>query len=86
MTRQSPSEARERIVDDLRHVETTGEPVVFQAKDGKTVAVLVAAEDFEALSRLRNEDRRNAEEAERRLDDPGETPVPWEKVKRDLGL
>ena len=86
MTRHSPNEARERIVEDLMHVETTGEPVVFEGNDGRTIAALVSAEDFEALSRLHDEDRQDADEAARRLSDPEEVPLPWEKVKRDLGL
>lgn len=86
MNRQSASEARDRIAEDLEHVETTGEPVVFEGKDGRTVAVLVSAEDFGTLAKLREEDREDGEEASRRLEDPNEVPVPWEIVKRDLGL
>jgi len=32
------------------------------------------------------EDRLDVEDAERRLADPNEVPIPWEQVKKNLGL
>ncbi len=89
MTRRTTAEARERIVEALATVEKTGEPVAFE-KDGREVAVLVSAEDFRLLQRLRQEeeqDRRDAEEADRILaESKPEDFIPWEKVKSDLKL
>lgn len=89
MTRRSAAEARDRIVEALATVEKTGEPIAFE-KDGREVAVLVSAEDFHLLQRLRKEeeqDRRDAEEADRILSESKpEDFVPWQKVKSDLKL
>jgi prevent-host-death family protein len=89
MTRRSATEARERIVEALATVEKTGEPVAFE-KDGREVAVLVSAKDFQALQRFRQEDeqdRLDAEEADRILSEAKpEDFIPWEKVKTDLKL
>ena len=85
MTRQTANEARERIDEALKSVEKTGEPVAFE-RGGETVAVLVSAEDFALLNRLREEeDQADIEAAEKSLAEPGEN-IPWERLKVDLGL
>ena len=89
MTRRTAAEARERIDEALKSVEKTGEPVAFE-RDGREVAVLVSAKDFQLLQRLREEDeqdRRDAEDADRILAESKPADfVPWEKVKSDLKL
>lgn len=83
MTRQTAKEAKARIARNLEHVEKTGEPVAFE-RDGKPVAVLVSAKDFALLQRLREAeaDRLDIEEAERRLSDPSEVPIPFEEARK----
>ncbi len=60
-----------------------GERVLVR-KRGRTVAALVPLKSARALRDL--EDYLDGAEAERRLADPREKLVPWEKVKRDLRL
>lgn len=52
-------------------------------KGGKDVAAIVSVEDLELLEEL--EDRLDVEDARAALREPGPN-IPWEKVKRDLGL
>ncbi len=89
MTRRSTTQAREHIADALASVESTGEPVAFE-KDGREVAVLVSAKDFQALQRFRQEDeqdRLDADEADRILAEAKpEDFIPWKQVKSDLKL
>jgi len=89
MTRRSTAEARERIMEALAAVAKTGEPVAFE-KDGREVAVLVSAEDYHLLHRLRQEDeqdRLDAAEADRILSESKpEDYVPWDEAKSDLKL
>lgn len=88
MTRLATKDAPSRITAALATVQATGEPAAFE-KDGKAVAVLVSAEDFALLERLREaeEDRIDAAAGDRILDDSSpEDFEPWEKVKADLGL
>ena len=86
MTRQSTVDARDRIAESLETVEKTGEAVLFE-RDGRPVAALVSAEDYQLLEHLREEDRLDAEEADRILSEAKpEDFIPLEKVKKDLGL
>ena len=86
MTRKSASEVRDHLPENLKSVETTGEPVAIES-EGRTVAVIVSAEDFALLQRLREEEEDRIDNAacDAALAEPGEN-IPWEKVKADLGL
>lgn len=86
MTHKTAAEVGAKLSENLKSVETTGEPVAIES-DGRTVAVLVSAEDFALLQRLRQEeeDRIDNAAAEAALAEPGES-IPWERVKADLGL
>lgn len=86
MTHKSAAEIGAKLSENLKSVETTGEPVAIDS-DGRTVAVLVSAEDFALLQRLRQEeeDRIDNAAADAALAEPGEN-VPWEQIKADLGL
>lgn len=85
MTRIAITDARDRlasVIDDARR-----EPV-YLTRRNRTIAAVVDAdvlarllEDAEELADIRAVDEAHAETA--RL---GETPVPWEDVKRELGL
>jgi antitoxin Phd len=85
MTHKTAAEVGAKLSENLKSVETTGEPVAIES-DGRTVAVLVSAEDFALLQRLReeDEDRRDAEAVREARKEPGS--IPWEKIKADLGL
>lgn len=86
MTHKSAASVRESLSADLENVETTGEPLAIDS-DGRTVAVLVSAEDFALFERLREEeeDRLDNAAADAARAEPGES-IPWEQVKADLGL
>ena len=81
MIRVKASEARQDFADTLNRVAYRGERVVLQ-KHGKDVAAIVPLEDLKFLDELEN--RLDIEAARKALKQPG--TVPWEKVKRDLGL
>ncbi|MGE0821733.1 MAG: type II toxin-antitoxin system Phd/YefM family antitoxin [Candidatus Binatia bacterium] len=67
----------------LTRVVTKRERVVVHRR-GKAVAALIPLEDLTLLEEL--EDRLDIEEAERRLADPNEVPLPYEQVQKELGL
>jgi hypothetical protein len=78
--------AARRIPDDLRasveHVSRQGEIIVFRrGKHGKPLAALVPVGSDEALEAL--EDEIDARAARKALH---ERSVPWDQVKKDLGL
>ena len=81
MIRVKASEARQDFADTLNRVAYRGERIVLQ-KHGKDVAAIVPLEDLKFLDELEN--RLDIEAARKALKQPG--TVPWEKVKRDLGL
>jgi antitoxin Phd len=78
----SISEARERIAEVIDESQRTGKPISL-TKRGKSVAILVAPDVFESLSR-------DAEDAFDRaavaLASDEEDLIPWEEVKDALGL
>ena len=86
MTHKTAAEVGAKLPENLRSVETTGEPVAIES-DGRMVAVLVSAEDFALLQRLRQEeeDRIDNAAADAALAEPGES-IPHEVVKAESGL
>lgn len=86
MTRTSLSEARQTLPELANRAGYKGERIVLERR-GKPVAALISVEDLELLERL--EDRADYDEAirvEREARERGEDPIPWEEVKRELGL
>lgn len=83
MTRVTTTRAREDFANVLRRVNKDGERILLH-DHGKNIAALVSVEDLSLLEEL--EDRRDAAEAERRLNDPAETPIPYETAQERLGL
>lgn len=81
-----------------REIATLKRAVVLRKRlvvriDGKPAAI-VPLRDLRRLERLLEQekerekelDRLDVEEAERRLDDPTEIPIPYEQARRELGL
>lgn len=79
MPRLAVSKAQEAV----SRVTKKRERIVLQRR-GKDVAALVPLEDLALLEDL--EDRLDVEEAQRRLADPNDKTIPYEQVRRELGL
>jgi len=78
------SVARDGLSDTLNRVSYGKERIVIR-RHGKEIAALVPIEDLAFLEEL--EDRLDLEEARAALAEAGTSgTVPWEKVKKDLGL
>lgn len=83
MPRLATQKRQETLSHSLARVVTKRERVVVHRR-GKAVAALIPLEDLALLEEL--EDRLDVEEAERRLADPSDKMVPYEQVRRELGL
>jgi len=83
MPRLATQKRQEPFSHSLARVVTKRERVVVHRR-GKAVAALIPLEDLALLEEL--EDRLDVEEAERRLADPNEVPIPYEQVRKELGL
>ena len=81
MTRVNASEARSDFAELLNRVAYRGERIVVHRR-GKDVAVLVPVEDLKLLRKI--EDRLDNKAADKALKEPGR--IPWEKLKKALGL
>ena len=82
MTTIPISEAREHLADLGNRVSLRGERVVVERR-GKNLFALVPVEDLELLERL--EDETDIRLARKAMKEKGAN-IPWEKVKKDLGL
>jgi len=81
MTRKNISELREKLTGTLNRVARRRERIVVQTR-GKDIAVLIPLEDLELLEKI--EDRIDIDDAREALKDPGS--IPWEELKKKLGL
>lgn len=77
------TEARARLTESVNRVSYRGERIVIQ-KHGRPVAALVPIEDLALLREI--EDRIDLEDARKALADAKGKFIPWEAVKRTLGL
>lgn len=61
---------------------------VYLARRGRRVAAVIDADDLDELLALAEDisDIRAAAQARAEMAATGETPIPWEQVKADLGL
>ena len=75
--------ARAPFAESVNRVSYRGERIVIQ-KHGRPVAALVPIEDLALLKEI--EDRMDLEDARRALAEARGKFVPWEVVKRKLGL
>ena len=86
MTHLEASQACREFTDTLERVSLGKERIVLQ-NHGEDVAVLVPIEDLSAIERLEDaEDVRMAETAEAEAVANGETSIPWEEARQQLGL
>jgi len=84
MTTLSTVKARENF-SDLVNRSAYGKERVVLTRRGKGVAAVVPIEDLNLLEAI--EDRLDLEDIEKALADPeNRRAIPWDKVKRDLGL
>lgn len=67
----------------LDEAERSGERTIVQ-RDGNDIAALISMDELDLLDKL--EDFIDLSEAERRLSDPAEVPLPYEIVRERLGL
>ncbi len=86
MTHIEASRACRDFADTLERVSLGKEQIVLQSQ-GHDVAVLVPVEDLSLLERLEDmADVKAAETAEAEAVANGETPIPWEEARQNLGL
>ena len=82
MRRMSVAEAEKALRATVETVERDRDRVTL-TRDGKPVAAIVTAEDLAFLEDL--EERIDLEEARKALAEGGD-PIPFETIRRDLGL
>jgi prevent-host-death family protein len=83
-TELSVTEARERFSEV---VDTAEREPVFLTKHGQRHAVLLSADQYERMVELvEDAEDLNAADAARAEIENGQPTIPWEDVKRDLGL
>jgi len=86
-TTLSVSEARRQLAAIIDRVAAENAPIYLERR-GRRVAAVIDAGELDRLLELAEDmaDIRAAEEAREEMRLTGETPVPWEQVKADLGL
>jgi prevent-host-death family protein len=82
MTRLTTSKARQEFAETINRVAYRGERIILHRR-GKNLAALVPITDLVALEQL--EDRLDVEAAKRALAESDER-IPYDKVRRDLGV
>jgi len=84
MTRLSTTEARAQFSDVLERVAFKGERIVVE-RHGKVLGAIVSAEDFALLEKIHAlENEEDVAAVRRARKEKGR--IPWETIKRDLGL
>jgi len=81
------SEARQQLASIIDRARAEHAPV-YLARRGKRVAAVIDADDLDEILQLAEDmaDIRAAAAARAQMRATGETPIPWEQVKADLGL
>lgn len=81
------SEARQRLAAIIDRARSEHTPI-YLARRGQRVAAVIDADDLDRIVELAEDmaDIRAAEAARAAMQATGETPIPWEQVKADLGL
>lgn len=86
MTKLAASQARDAFSDTLNRVAYRRERIVLRRR-GRDIAAIVPIEDLELIEKL--EDQLDVEAARRALAEmkrKGQKPVPYETVRKRLGL
>jgi PHD/YefM family antitoxin component YafN of YafNO toxin-antitoxin module len=80
------TQARDCLPEALNQVTYGGERIIIK-RHGKVVGALISERDLALLETLENRYwAETAREALAEMKDSGETPIPWEQVKAELGL
>ncbi|MGQ0635736.1 MAG: type II toxin-antitoxin system Phd/YefM family antitoxin [Planctomycetaceae bacterium] len=80
------AEIRNNMADAINRVAYQGERVILERR-GKGVAAIVSMDDLALLEALENrEDVKAARKALAEMKRKGKKAVPWEQVKKELGL
>lgn len=81
------SEARQQLAAIIDRARSEHTPI-YLARRGQRVAAVIDADDLDRIVELAEDmaDIRAAEAARAAMQATGETPIPWEQVKADLGL
>jgi len=79
--------ARKQLAAIIDQARADHEPI-YLTRRGHRVAAVIDADDLDGILALAEDmaDIRAAEEARAEIRATGETPIPWEQVKVDLGL
>jgi len=84
MVKVSTVEARENLSEIINRAAYGKERIVLTRR-GKDLVAIVPIDDLELLEELEN--RIDIEEIRKAWEEQGDEPlIPWEKVKKDLGL
>ncbi len=83
MLTKSIGDIHREMANTINMVAHEHERVILERR-GKKVAALISMEDLQLLERI--EDYIDVSEAERLLADPMEVPIPYEEVRKELGL
>lgn len=81
------SQARTRLAEIIENVQKKHVPV-FLSRRGKRVAAIIDSADLEKIIKNSEdlEDLLSAEAAYKEMIETKQEPIPWEEVKKDLGL
>lgn len=81
------SDARSQLAAIIDQARAEHEPV-FLTRRGRRIAAVIDADDLDRLLALAEDmaDIRAAEQARAEIAATGQTPIPWDEVRADLGL
>ena len=81
------SEARSQLASLVDRARAEREPI-YLSRHGRRVAAIIDADVLDRVLALAEDmlDIRAAEESRTQMRATGETPIPWEEAKADLGL
>lgn len=87
MNERTVTEARARLADVVDEARVAHHPV-YLTRRGRRVAAVIDADQLDELLEAAEdlEDIRLAAAAREEMAESGESPIPWEEVKADLGL
>ena len=86
MTKLAASKVRDEFSDTLNRVAYRGERIVLRRR-GKDLAAIVPLADLALIEKLEDAiDVREAKKALAEMKRKGAKPIPYDKVRRELGL